>query len=125
MVTVGLTSENGRQVAQGQKQWEGRPLVGRAIHISSMSRVRFMVGSHRAPWYILCAVEEKEEYHTLEEMVAKRGRDLVPHVEGGEGRLVEYYKALSPGYCKHAETSDATPWCVPRWVAFRVKVICV
>ena len=74
MVTVGLTCENGYQVAQGLKNWEGRPLAGRILHISTMARVRFMVGSHRAPWYILCTVEQKDEYHTLEEMLSARGQ---------------------------------------------------
>ena len=50
----------------------------------------------------------------------------MPHVAGGVEQFVEYYKALSPGYRKHAEVSSgATPCWVPRWVAFRVKVICV
>ena len=123
MVTLRLTNENGIQVAQGQKVWEGRPLLGAAVHISTYVRVCFKVGSRCAPWNVLCAVEDKEEYHTLDDMVAKRGGDLVPHVEGGEGRRVEYYKGLSPGYRKHAEMDDDTLWYRARWVAFRVKVI--
>ena len=49
----------------------------------------------------------------------------MPHVEGGEGRRVEYYKGLSDTYRKHAEMDDDTLWYRARWVAFRVKVICV
>ena len=123
MVTMRLTSENGILVARGHKVWEGRPLIGPAVYISTYVRVCFKVGSRCAPWNVLCAVEDKEEYHTLDDMVAKRGGDLVPQVEGGEGRRVEYYKGLSPGYRKHAEMDDDTLWYRARWVAFRVKVI--
>ena len=125
-VTVPLTCANGYQVAVGDKEWEGRPLAGRISRISTRGRVCFQVGSHRAPWYILCTVVDKHEYHTLEGMVSERGVELLPHVAGGPEEFVEYYKALSPGYRKHAEVSaDDTSWWRPRWVAFRVKVICV
>ena len=77
-VTVGLTCENGYQVAQGLKEWEGRPLAGRILGISTLARVCFQVCSHRAPWYIFCTVEQKDEYHTLEEMVSVRGAELLP-----------------------------------------------
>ena len=114
VINLTMTEENGSLIASSIKMWEGRPLLGRMMDISTLKRVCFQVGPRNDPWYVLCDALDKEEYETLEDMLQVRGKDLLPKGPHEVPQAALYYRGLGNGYCQGT-----------RFMAFKVGVICL
>ena len=115
VVVLTLTQTNGALIVNGDKQWEGRPVVDNKMkRVGLETKVCFQVGSHSNPWYILCKVVDMEEYANVEQMVEYRVHELLPRADYRDlAEAVAYYRSLGKQYRKGCG-----------YVAFKVLVMC-
>ena len=110
-----LTQTNGALIVNGDKQWEGRPVVDNKMkRVGLETKVCFQVGSHSNPWYILCNVVDKEDYDTVEHMIQYKVHELLPRAAYDDLKdAVSYYRSLGKQYREGGG-----------YIAFKVVVLC-
>ena len=111
--TMNLTNANGMLILQKKKEWEGRPVNGLGMkRIKIQQCVRFRVGSHAMPWWLVCRVLEIRKYKSLGSMLADKSQSLLPCGPHGEKEAMTYYERFGPSYRQGGG-----------FTAFRVEVV--